>query len=314
MDEMARRSIDDKTADRLLSGGIDPEDAPPGYEHVARMVRALQAPANPAELTREQAVASMAATVAAEAAPAGLSPNQQHRRKNKVISKLGAVRAAAITAAAVLGAGAAAAAATGSLPSQESKSSHSTGSTTSSSTAAATNSSGGNGSSSGNPNLNQSNPLNLPTTGAGNFHAVIGLCRAFLNHNTTSSTSSTTSPTTAATGTSGSGTSGGATPPPEDNSTAFQALVKDATGSITGSLTKTAAWCTTYLSKYSPGQSGTAPNHSTTPDNGSGKPTSPGNSGTHSNSVRGSSSTPTSTGSVAGGGAGSAGSGGTGRR
>lgn len=284
MDEMARHSIDDRTADRLLSGAIAPDDAPPGYEHVARIVRAAQAPAIPAELAREQSVVSMAAAAISSLVPDQATPGAPHRRKNKVIPKLATVRAAAITAAAVLGAGAAAAAATGSLPSQSSSSSASSshaaglvtaGANTGSGTSGATN----NSETSGNPNPGSSNPLGLPTTGPGNFHAVGGLCTAFLAHNST---------------TGGSG--GGTATTPENDSTAFQALRKDATGSPTGAVAATVAWCNNYLSKYSPGKSGSAPDDATTSnndgtspgkggsDNGTaptGKPSSPGNSGSH---------------------------------
>ncbi len=286
MDEMARHSIDDRTADRLLSGGVAPDDAPPGYEHIARMVRAAQAPATPAELIREQSVVSMAAAAVSSVQADQAVPGTPHRRKNKVIPKLAAFRAAAITAAAVLGAGAAAAAATGSLPSQSSSSSsssHAAGLVTAGSNAGSGTSAGtSNSQTGGNPNPGSSNPLGLPTTGPGNFHAVPGLCTAFLAHNSTTTTAGTT---TAGTG------SGTVTTPHENDSTAFQALRKDATGSTTGSVTATVAWCNNYLSKYSPGKSGTAPdNEGTTPgkggsDNGSpstGKPSSPGNSGSHS--------------------------------
>ena len=307
--DMARHSIDERSADRLLSGAVDPDDAPPGYEQVARLVRVSQSPAGSAELAREQAIASSAAAAVLGAGQALISPGQPHRRRNKVISKLGAARAAAITVAAVLGAGAAAAAATGNLPSQGSSHPNDNLTVSGAGTTGSNSGTGGNGSNQGNPNPNQANPLKLPTTGPANFHAVIGLCRAFLAHN----------PTT--------GTSGGATTPPEDNSTAFQALIKDATGMSTGgSLSATATWCTNYLKNYSPGQSGSAPNHNSSSNNANnnpGKPTSPGNSGSHqgggsggngtSNSVHGDGLTQSSTGNGAGGGAGSAGSGGAGR-
>ena len=277
MDEMARHSIDDRTADRLLSGAIVPDDAPPGYEQVARMVRAAQAPTTAAELSREQSVVSMAAAAVSSLVSDQAAPGSPHRRKKKVISKLATVRAAAITAAAVLGAGAAAAAATGSLPSQSASSSHAAGVVSAgSNTGSGTSGASGNSQTGGNPNPGSSNPLGLPTTGPANFHAVVGLCRAFLAHNSTTTTAGA-----------GSGT---AAPLNENNSTAFQALRKDATGSTTGSLTATAAWCTNYLSKYSPGKSGSTPDDSTAPgkgapDNGTapaGKPASPGNSGSHS--------------------------------
>ncbi|MDP9209732.1 MAG: hypothetical protein M3O65_14850, partial [Actinomycetota bacterium] len=47
--------LDADTAERLLSGRLDPDDAPPGYAEVARLLRAAVAPADPAELTGQAA-------------------------------------------------------------------------------------------------------------------------------------------------------------------------------------------------------------------------------------------------------------------
>lgn len=270
MDEMAKppidAPIDDRTADRILSGSVSPDDAPPGYEQVARVVRAAQAPASGAELANEQSVVSMAVAAISNPVQAPLGPGSHRRRR--MVSKLATVRAAAITAAAVLGAGAAAAAATGSLPTQTSNSaSHGSGhNTTGSDPTSTTSTTTGSGNTTqANPNLNSTNPLNLPTTGPANFHAVIGLCRAFLAHN------SNTSP------------GGGSTATPENNSTAFTDLRKDAGNGTEASVAATVAWCNTYLARFSPGNSGPAQNNPA--QNGtapSRKPASPGNSGTHS--------------------------------
>jgi len=63
-DEMRRRPLDDDTADRLLSGLIEPDDAPPGYTDVASMLRAVAAPATSEELAGErETVAAAARTV-----------------------------------------------------------------------------------------------------------------------------------------------------------------------------------------------------------------------------------------------------------
>ena len=43
--------LDPGTAERLLSGRLDPDDAPPGYAPVARLLRAAASPTDPAELT-----------------------------------------------------------------------------------------------------------------------------------------------------------------------------------------------------------------------------------------------------------------------
>ena len=106
--EMKRFALDDLTADRLLSGQIAPEDAPPGYGPIADAVQTAAAPGPAPDAGRE------AATVAALRSdrPADLSV----RRKSKHGRVRGA-KVAAIAAAAVFGA-TAAAAATNTLPEQ----------------------------------------------------------------------------------------------------------------------------------------------------------------------------------------------------
>ncbi|HEX3214492.1 MAG TPA: hypothetical protein VH016_18140, partial [Actinomycetota bacterium] len=47
--------LDADTAERLLSGRLDPDDAPPGYAEVARLLQAAAAPADPAELAGQAA-------------------------------------------------------------------------------------------------------------------------------------------------------------------------------------------------------------------------------------------------------------------
>jgi hypothetical protein len=62
-DEMRGLFLDRDTADRLLAGQVDPDDAPPGYAEVARLVRAAGAPPTPAELVREEQAVAAAARV-----------------------------------------------------------------------------------------------------------------------------------------------------------------------------------------------------------------------------------------------------------
>jgi hypothetical protein len=47
--------LDDDTAERLLAGRLHPEDAPPGYAEVARLLRAAAGPASPDELADQEA-------------------------------------------------------------------------------------------------------------------------------------------------------------------------------------------------------------------------------------------------------------------
>jgi len=47
--------LDADTAERLLSARLDPDDAPPGYAEVARLLQAAAAPADQIELTGQAA-------------------------------------------------------------------------------------------------------------------------------------------------------------------------------------------------------------------------------------------------------------------
>ena len=79
--------LDSGIIDRLLSGRVEPDDAPPRYASVAGLVRALSAPAFATELARE-AIAVAAATVVVTAASrarerlelAGAEPTRRRSR------------------------------------------------------------------------------------------------------------------------------------------------------------------------------------------------------------------------------------------
>jgi hypothetical protein len=63
-DEMRGPMLDQDTCDRLLAGLVHPDDAPPGYADVARVLRAAGAPSTAEEIARqEQAVAAAARIV-----------------------------------------------------------------------------------------------------------------------------------------------------------------------------------------------------------------------------------------------------------
>src|SRR5439155_26707368 len=75
---MGQHVIDLHTADRLLSGVLAPEDAPPGFAEVARLLRAARTPPTPRELARcAETVTAMAGTVLA----APVVPSVQTRRR-----------------------------------------------------------------------------------------------------------------------------------------------------------------------------------------------------------------------------------------
>lgn len=104
--------LDERTADRLLSGAVGPDDAPPGYGGVARLLGSAGSRAGDGQGSGREA-----ATVAAmQAAVLGhLVPVPDPGEKRTMLSKVMTVKAAGVAAAVLLGGGTAAAA-TGSLP------------------------------------------------------------------------------------------------------------------------------------------------------------------------------------------------------
>ena len=111
-DEMRGLWVDDGTADRLLAGLVDPDDAPPGYAEVARLVRAAGAPATAGELDRELEAVAAAAT-ALRARPSGSVLRTPRRSKMK--PKLYRAKVAGLIVAGTL-AGTTGLAAAGALP------------------------------------------------------------------------------------------------------------------------------------------------------------------------------------------------------
>jgi hypothetical protein len=108
--EMQPLPLDGETADRLLAGRIAPEDAPPGYGPVVRLLDAASADAGADELEHESEMVAAFALVARSSAPAGSVP-----RRLTMPFTLSRVRlaAAGVMAALVTSAGLASA---GSLP------------------------------------------------------------------------------------------------------------------------------------------------------------------------------------------------------
>jgi hypothetical protein len=110
---MRRLSVDDATADRLLAGALDPEDAPPGYAGVASLVRSAQGPAVAGEMGgRDEMVSAMAAAAGVGAGwPTGAAP-----KGTRMLGRFVTLRALPIAIPAMALTATAAAAATGSLP------------------------------------------------------------------------------------------------------------------------------------------------------------------------------------------------------
>ena len=238
-DEMHRWPIDDDTADRLLAGRVDPKDAPPGYDGVARLVRTARGPALPSELGREASIVS--------AAVAALAPSSPSRSKEiPMRKKLVPFKLAAASVAGVVGFATAAAAVGVDLAShsshagshavvQFSSSSHRANGSSASTAGSAVSGSGGSGATGGTGSTGATGATagatttpSGPVTGMTNGHATFGLCTAFLAIYRT-----------------GAGATSSAL-----TSTAFKAL---ATHLQTTTAAATAAKCTTFVTKTAPG-------------------------------------------------------------
>jgi hypothetical protein len=170
MDDMARASLDDRTADRLLSGRIAPDDAPPGYQKASELIIAAQAPGTPAELAQEASVVSMAAAATRTVSISEPTPASRSPQRKTMFSKLLTAKAATIATVAVLGVGTAAAA-SGHLPihSSSTAKAHATSALTTSVAKSLATTIGG----------SASHPVSP--------HAQFGLCTAYLAQHPTSS-------------------------------------------------------------------------------------------------------------------------------
>jgi hypothetical protein len=63
--------LDDDTAERLLAGRLHPEDAPPGYAEVTRLLRAAAGPPSPEELAGEEGALGMFRAARSRRGPVG---------------------------------------------------------------------------------------------------------------------------------------------------------------------------------------------------------------------------------------------------
>ena len=107
--EMWRHPLDDATADRLLAGEIVPDDAPPGYGHLASLIRRARTESGGISPSRRAAaVSAMAAAVTYE--------QRSQRGSKRMLGKLLSLKALGIALPAVALTAGTAAAATNSLP------------------------------------------------------------------------------------------------------------------------------------------------------------------------------------------------------
>jgi hypothetical protein len=198
---------------------ISPDDAPPGYAGLAALVQTMQTQ-TPGESAPTYPVAREASLVAAMAAAvrSPLSPAPSIPRRSSLLSRLLTAKIAAAATVCAFGLGTAAAAATGSMPGSTSHASpHAAAglATATSHHPAVPASAHGPAAIS-----TASAPTSLPSTGPANVHAQFGPCTAFMAANA------------------GTGTSTSSTMPPQDASTAFQAL-----SSQHGGVAATTAYC-----------------------------------------------------------------------
>jgi hypothetical protein len=75
--------LDTDTLDRMLAGGIHPDDAPPGYSEVARVLLAVAEATDNAELVHETAHVALAMELVQQRSPVSASSNQRSSRRSR---------------------------------------------------------------------------------------------------------------------------------------------------------------------------------------------------------------------------------------
>jgi hypothetical protein len=113
-----RLALDEGTAERLLTGRLDPADAPPGYSPVAAVLAAMSAPPDTEELAGQAAIVAVFAAATRSHSPQLIDP-----RRSRVLTKLLTAKAAAAVLGVLMGGGVAAAA-TGNLPAPAQQTAH----------------------------------------------------------------------------------------------------------------------------------------------------------------------------------------------
>jgi hypothetical protein len=96
--DVHRVPLDPNTADRLLAGTVAPEDAPPGYVGVARLLEATWSEPTAEELAGEEEIVAMIAAVVRS--PTSIaSPSRRRRSRRRFMPALSRPRVAALVAA-----------------------------------------------------------------------------------------------------------------------------------------------------------------------------------------------------------------------
>ena len=83
VDGTLRGWLDTDTLDRMLAGGIHPDDAPPGYSEVARVLLAVAEATDIGELVHETAHVALAMELVQQRSPVSASSHQRSSRRSR---------------------------------------------------------------------------------------------------------------------------------------------------------------------------------------------------------------------------------------
>jgi hypothetical protein len=252
--DMHGPAIDESTADRLLTGRLAPDDAPPGFVGLAAMIRAATGPATSAESKRDAAVIAAALVAVRSSQPMYRSAS----RRRSMLSKLLSAKVAGLVAGAVLGSTGVAAAATGNLPAPAQTAVSDAMSHVSVSVPSGNRHGAGHGKSEASHGKSANGTDQTDANGNSQF----GLCTAFL-----------AAPNDHANAQSGQNTNSG-----KDDSTAFTKLIADNGGSVASAT----AHCNTVVAEHSTGAAGGGGENGNNQGHGN-QPANPGQPGQPAN-------------------------------
>jgi hypothetical protein len=250
-DEMHGPAIDESTADRLLTGRLAPDDAPPGFVGLAAMIRAATGPATSAESKRDAAVIAAALAAVRSSQPIRRSAP----RRRSMLSKLLSAKVAGVVAGAVLGSTGVAAAATGNLPAPA----QTAVSNAMSHVDVSVPTGNSHGAEHGKSGASHGKPANGSDQADASGNSQFGLCTGFL-----------AAPNDHANAQSGENTNSG-----KDDSTAFSKLIADNGGSAASAT----AYCNTVVAEHSTDGGGAENGNNKGHGNQPANPGHPGNSG-----------------------------------
>jgi hypothetical protein len=83
-DEMRKLQLDQGTIDRLLAGEVEPDDAPPGYSEVARVLQAAVRARQGDELVHEGSHVAIAMELVKQPSPASTPSDRRSRKMSRI--------------------------------------------------------------------------------------------------------------------------------------------------------------------------------------------------------------------------------------